>query len=42
MGETVLTSGVYEVLDENGTVLSRLPLAKGDHLLLSNHRGEHC
>jgi|GraSoiStandDraft_2_1057267.scaffolds.fasta_scaffold394745_1 hypothetical protein len=30
-GETVLTSGVYEVIDEDGTVLTRLPLAKGDH-----------
>jgi hypothetical protein len=30
-GETAPISGVYEVIDEDGTVLSRLPLAKGDH-----------
>ena len=30
-GEVALTSGVYEVMNEDGTVLTRLPVAKGDH-----------
>jgi len=29
-GEAVLTSGVYDVVDEGGTVLIQLPLATGD------------
>ena len=30
-GEVALISGVYEVMDEDGTVLMRVPIAKGDH-----------
>jgi len=30
-GEAVPTSAVYDVVDEDGTVLHQLPLAKGDH-----------
>jgi hypothetical protein len=30
-GDAVLTSAVYDVIDEDGAVLQQLPLAQGDH-----------